>query len=560
MLEKKDTYEETCAALKWDIPEYFNIGVDICDRWAETDPDRIALIDVEENGDFEEYSYADLKSMSNQLANALSKRGVEPGGENSPNEIGDRVGVLLQQCVETAVAHIAITKMACVSIPLFTLFGHDALLHRLRDSSAKVVITNREGAAKVASIRDQLPELKHVFLVGGSEDDIEEKGTENFHEICAIESTEFTPIKTHSEDAALLIYTSGTTGNPKGALQAHRSLLGHLPGVEISHNFLPYEGDKFWTPADWAWIGGLMDVLMPALHHGIPTVAYRFTKFDNVAALELIKKHNIRNAFLPPTALKMMRRVPDAEKYGIKMRSVASGGETLGMELIEWGEKALGTTINEFYGQTECNMIVAACSALEYPVTGVMGRAAPGFVVDVIDADTGEIKEAGVEGAIAVQVPNPVMYLNYWNKPEATAEKTKKFGDVEWLFLGDRGMREEDGRLRFVGRDDDVICSGGYRIGPAEIEYCLISHPAVQLAGAVGKPDELRGERVTAYVTLTDGYTESPELADEIAQYVKSHLAAHEYPREVRFIDAMPMTTTGKIIRGDLRRMATSES
>lgn len=294
MLEKKETYDETCAALKWDIPEYFNIGVDICDRWAETDPDRIALIDVEENGDFVEYCYADLKAMSNQLANALSKRGVE----RKTNEIGDRVGVLLPQCVETAVAHIAITKMACVSIPLFTLFGHDALLHRLRDSSAKVVITNREGAAKVASIRDELPELKHVFLVDGA-DDTAEKGTESFHEICEVESTEFTPVKTHSEDAAILIYTSGTTGNPKGALQAHRTLLGHLPGVEMSHNFLPYEGDKFWTPADWAWIGGLLDVLMPALHHGIPTVAYRFSKFNNVAALELIKKHNIRNAFLP---------------------------------------------------------------------------------------------------------------------------------------------------------------------------------------------------------------------------------------------------------------------
>ncbi|GAA0406540.1 acyl-CoA synthetase [Cocleimonas flava] len=551
MLEEKKTYEETCAALTWDIPEYFNIGVDICDRWAEADPDRIALIDVEENGDFEEYSYADLKAMSNQLANALAKLGVE----RKDNEIGDRVGVLLPQCVETAIAHIAVTKMACVSIPLFTLFGQEALLHRLRDSSAKVVITNTEGAAKIASIRDELPELKHVFSVDGAG-----ANAENFHDFYQGESTEFTPVKTHSEDAALLIYTSGTTGNPKGALQAHRTLLGHLPGVEMSHNFLPHEGDKFWTPADWAWIGGLLDVLMPALHHGIPTVAYRFSKFNNVAALELIKKHNIRNAFLPPTALKMMRLVPDAEKFGIKMRSVASGGETLGTELIEWGEKALGTTINEFYGQTECNMIVAACSAQEYPAPGVMGRAAPGFVVDVIDAETGEIKKAGEEGAIAVQVPNPVMFIEYWNKPEATAEKTKKFGDIEWLFLGDRGVREEDGRLRFVGRDDDVICSGGYRIGPAEIEYCLISHPAVQLAGAVGKPDEIRGELVTAYVTLTDGYNESPELADEIAQYVKSRLAAHEYPREVRFIDAMPMTTTGKIIRGDLRKMATSEN
>lgn len=550
MIEPMRTYHETCARFEWSIPADFNIGVDICDKWADVEPDRVAIIDVDKGNSSRQYSFLDLKKQSNQLANALERLGISRSGK-----VGDRVGVMLPQSFETAVSHIAVTKMGCISIPLFTLFGEEALLHRLGDSGTKAVITNAEGARKIAAIRDRLPELKAVITVDGpGKDEI------SFHGICSQEGVAYVPKPTRAEDPAILIYTSGTTGNPKGALHAHRVLLGHLPGVEVSHNFMPAPGDRIWTPADWAWIGGLLDVLMPALHHGIPVVACRFVKFQAETAFSLIRDHGIRNVFLPPTALKIMRQLPDAGAYGLKLRSVASGGETLGKELIKWGEEVFGTTINEFYGQTECNMVVSSCSAQEPPLPGSMGRAVPGHRVEIIDTVTGTVKGPEMEGAIAVQTPDPVMFLGYWNNPSATEAKFVEGPTGRWLLTGDRGKKDHDGRMHFLGRDDDVISSAGYRIGPAEIEDCLLTHPAVQLAGVVGKPDDLRGTVVAAYIVLTAGHAPSDALAREVAEHVKSRLAAYEYPRVVRFITEMPMTTTGKIIRGKLREMAEAEA
>ncbi|PUB17513.1 AMP-binding protein [Yoonia sediminilitoris] len=550
MLIPQDNYAAMYDGFAWNIPTHFNIGVDICDSWAARSPDRTAIIDIDKDGRAEEVSFRDLKNLSNQLANALARRGITAASSG----YGDRVGVLLPQRVETAAAHIAVTKMGCISIPLFTLFGEDALLHRLRDSGAKAVITDRSGLAKLRALRTQLPDLTCILSVDGADD-----MAESFASACAAEAPDFTPVNTRADDPALLIYTSGTTGNPKGALHAHRVLLGHLPGVEMSHNFLPHDNDRFWTPADWAWIGGLLDVLMPSLHHGITVVARRFEKFDPAAAFALIKDHAVQNIFLPPTAMKIMRQLPDAEKLGIQVRSVGSGGEALGPELTDWCHRTLGTTVNEFYGQTECNMIVSSCSAQESPTPGAMGRPVPGHRVEIIDETSGDVLPEGQEGAIAVLAPDPVMFLEYWNNPQATAEKFVTGPSGKWLLTGDRGIRNPNGTLRFVGRDDDVIGSAGYRIGPAEIEDCLLRHPAVALAGAVAKPDDLRGAVVAVYLKLTPGCAPSDALAAEIAQFVKTRLAAHEYPRAVRFIEEMPMTTTGKIIRGALRKLAQEE-
>ena len=550
MLKQRASLEQVADEFEWNIPEYFNIGFDICDKWALSDPNRLAIIDVDETGDSKEYNFSELRDLSNQLANVLINQGLSSNG----SEVGDRIGVLLPQCVETALVHIASAKMGCVTIPLFTLFGEEALLHRLQDSGAKAIITNKEGVAKLTKIKDKLPNLQLVLSIDG-----DDSYASCFHSLCAKESKRFDVVNTQSEEPVLIIYTSGTTGNPKGALHAHRTLFGHLPGVEVSHNFLPKKDDRFWTPADWAWIGGLLDVLMPALHHGIPVVACRFTKFSAEAAFDLINKYKIKNVFLPPTAIKIMKLHPNAEQYGISLRSVASGGEPLGSELIEWGKKALGTTINEFYGQTECNMIVSSCSELGPPRVGSMGRQAPGHTVEVVDINTGEILADEVEGSIAVLADDPVMFLGYWNNPKATEEKYLDGIDGKWLLTGDRGARHEEGYLHFLGRDDDVITSAGYRIGPGEIENCLIGHEAVLHAGAVAKPDKIRGGIVAAYITLKEGYSPSDELAEEIANFVKSQLAAHEYPRIVRFIDEMPMTTTGKIIRATLRKMIEEE-
>ncbi|WP_421979993.1 acyl-CoA synthetase [Roseibium sp.] len=535
------SYADLCARFSWDIPERFNIGTAICDAWAEREPSREALIYVEEGGDTATYTYADLKRLSNQLANLLVSVGVQAG---------DRVGVLLPQRPETAYAHIASLKAGAISIPLFTLFGEEALEYRLRDSGTKVVITDRNGAAKLAPLRDRLPHLSAIFCVDG-----EDSSAEDLASRMAGHMTEFEPFDTGPDDPAIIIYTSGTTGQPKGALHGHRVLLGHLPGVEMSHDFLGQPGDRIWTPADWAWIGGLLDVLMPALFLGVPVVACRFAKFTAESAFQLLADQKIRNAFLPPTALKMMRQVPAAhERWQLDLRSVASGGETLGAELIDWGRQTFGLTINEFYGQTECNMIVSSCSSVMPARPGIMGRAVPGHRVAIVD-NHGEPLPANTLGNIAVKRPDPVMFLKYWNNDTATAEKFA--GD--WMLTGDTGQQDDDGWLHFVGRDDDVITSSGYRIGPGEIEDCLLRHPAVAMAGVVGKPDPQRTEIVKAFIVLKDGVEPTDTLAGDIAEFVKTRLAAHEYPREVAFVDALPMTTTGKVIRRELRARAERE-
>lgn len=543
MLKKHASLSEMRARFAWDIPQYYNIGVDICDKHAERDPSKCAIIDIGDDGLATEFSFGALRDQSNRLANALAQT----------HQVGDRIAVLLPQCFETAVAHIASAKMGCISIPLFILFGPDALAHRLKDSGAKTVITDATGAALLHQLRDELPDLAQVLCIDGPQE-----SAEGFHAVCAAQLPDFTPIKTKADDPAILIYTSGTTGAPKGALHAHRVLLGHLPGVEMSHDFFPQPGDKIWTPADWAWIGGLLDVLMPALHHGVPVVACRFRKFTAQAAFDLIRSQNIQNAFLPPTALKLMRL--DTPEKPVPMRSVASGGETLGKELIAWGQQVFGTTINEFYGQTECNMIVSSCAALAPAEPGVMGYGVPGHTVEVVNECTASLCAINEEGSIAVRAPDPVMFLEYWNNPTATADKFIKVDGADWLLTGDKGCRTPSGRIRFIGRDDDIISSGGYRIGPAEIEDCLLTHPAVQLAGVVGQPDPIRGSIVAAYIQLAAGQSGSNALASDIATHVKTKLAAYEFPRVVRFIDDMPMTTTGKIIRADLRKRAEKEA
>ncbi len=535
MLPEADSYEGLRDRFVWSVPERYNIGVDVCDKWAERDPGRTALIHKRRDGAVETYSFADIRRLSNRLANALAAHGVARG---------DRVGILLPQAPETAVSHVAVYKMGGVAVPLFSLFGVEALEYRLGNCGARAVVTDAVGAAKIAQIRDRLPELKLVLRI-----DEAGEGELDWHALVNAASEDFTPVDTAADDPAVIIYTSGTTGQPKGALHAHRVLLGHLPGVEISHDLFPQPGDRIWTPADWAWIGGLLDVLMPAWHHGVTVVSHRFEKFDAEEAFRLIADFQVRNAFLPPTALKMMRAVKDPQtRWTYSMRSVASGGETLGAELLDWGRQTFGLTINEFYGQTECNMIVSSCATVMPPKPGVMGRPAPGHDVAVIDGQ-GNRRPPGEIGLIAVRRPDPVMFLQYWNNPEATAAKF--IGD--WLVTGDQGELDEDGYIRFVGRDDDVITSAGYRIGPGEIEDCLIGHPAVRMAAVVGVPDPLRTEIVKAFIVLQDGVRPSDELAAEIQAHVKTRLAAHEYPRAVEFVDSLPMTTTGKIIRRALR-------
>jgi acetyl-CoA synthetase len=539
MLKRGNSYDEVRRQFRWHIPARYNIGIDVCDKWAG-DPARTALITLREGGKVERTSFRDLQRLSNALANALVAHGAGRG---------DRIGILLPQAPETAIAHIAAYKLGAIAVPLFTLFGAEALEYRLADSGAKVLITDTGGLEKLAEIRARLPVLDLVLCIDGAG-----AGALSFHGEIEKARDSFQSVDTAADDPALIIYTSGTTGPPKGALHAHRVLLGHLPGVEMPHEFFPQDGDLFWTPADWAWIGGLIDVLLPSLHHGVPVLAHRFAKFEPKAAFRLMAEHGVRNAFMPPTALKLMRQAaPDGRHPGLALRSIGSGGESLGEELLDWGRKTFGLTVNEFYGQTECNLVVSNCAGLMPVKAGSMGRAVPGHTVAIVD-DAGNACANGEIGNIAIKRPDPVMFLEYWRNPEATARRFA--GD--WLLTGDTGRRDEDGYFRFVGREDDVITSGGYRIGPGEIEDCLLRHPAVAMAAVVGIPDPIRTERVKAFIVLDPGATASADLAAEIQGHVKTRLAAYEYPREIEFVDSLPLTATGKVMRRALRQRSST--
>jgi len=477
--------------------------------------DQTALIDLSD-GARQGITYGTLADMTDGIARVLKARVTR----------GDRVGVLLSQSPWCAAAHLAIWKVGAISVPLFKLFQQGALASRVTDAGCTLVITDAEGAALLGDLAEPLI-AETMGVTGGP--------------VPFVQADAATP--------AVLIYTSGTTGAPKGALHGHGVLGGHLPGVSISHNRLGARGDCLWTPADWAWIGGLFDVLMPGLALGIPVVGARMPKFDPETCLHIIREGAVRNVFFPPTALRMLRAA-DVRIPGL--RSVASGGEPLGAEMLAWGREAFGVTINEFYGQTECNMVVSSCAADYAPEPGAMGKPVPGFDVQVIDAH-GEI--ASGEGDIAVRRGAPSMMLEYWNRPEATAEKFRG----AWMLTGDRGV-QSGAFIRFVGRSDDVITSSGYRIGPAEIEDCLLTHPAVATVGVVGKPDALRTQIVKAYVVVKSGHVAGIDLAADLKTFVKERLAKHYYPREITFLEALPMTVTGKVIRKELKARACAEA
>jgi acetyl-CoA synthetase len=532
------TYEETYGSFRWRIPERFNIAEAACDRHVGSN--KIAII-LDGVAGTSEMTFEHIQDQSRRLANALSAHGIVRG---------DRIGILLPQCPETVIAHFAAYRLGAIALPLFTLFGPDAIEYRLKDSGAKAVVSNAAGVEKLLGVAEKLETPPLLISI----DERCDGDVLDWTTLIARASGDHARVDTDAEDPAIIVYTSGTTGNPKGVLYAHRVLLGHLPGVELPHEFFPQPGDRMWTPADWAWAGGLMDVLLPSLFHGAPVVAKRLQKFDPEEAFSLIARLGVRNSFMPPTALKMMRKAPRSPgAFGYSMRSIASGGERLGEEMLDWGRDVFGLTINEFYGQTEANLTVGNCASIMALKQGSMGRAMPGHVVDIVDEE-GNVLPPGSTGSIAVKAPDPVFFLRYWNKPEATKEKFRN----GWLITGDTGVRDEEGYFWFHGRDDDVIISGGYRIGPTEIEECLMAHPAVALVAVVGAPDPVRGEIVKAFIVPREGVTVDDEVRADVQAYVKARLSAHEYPRQIEFRDSLPLTITGKIRRRDLREEAQS--
>lgn len=550
MLNSAPTYDAMNQNFRWQIPDQFNIAHACCEVWQKRDKDRIALHHIMQDGSVQNWSFSQLSISSNKLANYF----VESGRSTQ-----DRIGVLLPQGPETLVAHLATYKAGMIAVPLALLFGPDALSYRLADAGVSCVITNWQGYEKLATLQTRLPALRTIIVTDVPASIPIPPHVHHYNDILQNASDTFQTSKTTPDDPAMMIYTSGTTGSPKGALHGHRVLLGHLPGMQMSHNFLPQPGDRIWTPADWAWAGGLLNVLLPSLMLGVPVVSNAAQKFDPEDAFQLMQTHGVVNAFVPPTALKMLRNVPNpARRYDLQLRSLASAGEALGAETYRWAKAELGISANDAYGQTECNLVLGSCAALNMNKPGAIGRAVPGHHVAILGPDGSEVP-TGQQGEIAIAAPDPVMMLSYWNQPNETAAKFKGPHN-EWFTTGDQAIKDEEGFVSFVGRDDDIITSAGYRIGPTEVEDCLLSHDAVSLAAVIGKPDALRTEIVKAYVVPVAGVLPSPDLANKIQIYVRERLSAHAFPREIAFRTELPLTTSGKIIRRELREETIREA
>ncbi|NUZ05494.1 AMP-binding protein [Schlegelella sp. ID0723] len=542
------------AAFRWQVPADFNIAAVCCTRWAEATPDAIAVIYEHEDGTRADFSFGELESASRRLAAALTQLGVARG---------DRVAIVMPQRFETAVAHMAIYRLGAVAMPLSMLFGPDALEFRINDSGARLAIVDESGIGNVRAARPLCAGLETVLSVGRAEGE----GDVDWSAALADAPPAAPTVTTAAEEPAILIYTSGTTGPPKGALLPQRVLIGHLTGFIASQDWFGFDpfdptkpsGAVFWSPADWAWAGGLMDSLLPALYFGRPIVAYQ-GRFAPDTAFALMERHGVTHSFLFPTALKaMMKAVPRPRaRYRLALEAIMSAGEAVGDAVFAYGRDELGLTINEMFGQTEVNYIVGNCARFWPARPGSMGRPYPGHRIAVID-DAGVECPRGTPGDVAIHRldvhgdPDPVFFLGYWNRPDATAAKFTGDPNDSWCRTGDLAVMDDDGYLWYQGRGDDVFKAAGYRIGPSEIENCLVKHPAVANAAVVPKPDAERGALVKAYVVLAPGHAASDALVDELQRHVRGKLAPYEYPKEIEFIDALPMTTTGKVQRRVLR-------
>lgn len=567
----RDNYRAMHQGLRWQVPEHFNIAQVCCARWAADArvASQVAIRAHGVQGQGATLAYSQLQERANRLSNLLVTLGVHRG---------DRVAIVMPQRFETAVAYMAVFQLGAVAMPLSMLFGPEALEYRLHDSEAVVAICDESSIANVAQVRAACPHLRTVVGVGGAAADADVDGEAEARRM----DPAFVAAQTHADEGAVLIYTSGTTGPPKGALIPHRALIGNLPGFVCSQNWFGFDGRDnakseavFWSPADWAWTGGLMDALLPTLYFGRTIVAYN-GRFGAELAFTLMQEHAVTHSFLFPTALKaMMKAFPEPRKqFQLKLQGLMSAGEAVGDAVFAYCREQLGVTVNEMFGQTEMNYVVGNCSmngdtasGIGWPAKpGSMGRPYPGHRVAVIDEDGNECP-VGVPGDVAVNrydvhgEPDPIFFLGYWKNEGATRRKFT--GD--WCRTGDLATRDEDGYLWYQGRADDVFKAAGYRIGPSEIENCLVKHPAVVNAAVVPKPDKERGAVVKAFVVLAPHVAEARQVAsrgtasfdaDLIAQlqaHVKGKLAPYEYPKEIEFIDALPMTTTGKVQRRVLR-------
>jgi len=535
-----ENYEETCKEFRWedfhDEIEWFedgklNAAYNAVDRHTRTRrKNKVALYWEGKNGASKKYSFSDLKDLSNKFANVLRRYGVGKG---------DRVFIFLPRIPELYLSFLGAIKCGAIAGALFAAFGPEALKDRLLDSGAKILVTNSELKDRVYEIRDELPELERMIMVG----EVAE-GEVSYEKEMEEASQDFDVERMHPEDSLFMLYTSGTTGKPKGVVHTHYAILQeHLTAKWVLDL---HEDDVFWCTADPGWVTGIAYGILGSLSSGISLVAYE-GRFSPEKWYSIIEKYHVTVWYTAPTAIRMLAGAGEElpKKYDLSsLRYLCSVGEPLNPEMVYWGLEVFGLPFHDNWWQTETGGILIA----NYPSVpikpGSMGKPFPGIKAGIVD-DEGNELPVGKEGNLAIKTPWPSMMREIWRNPE----KYKSYFKGDWYITGDLARMDEDGYFWFVGRADDVIKTSGERVGPFEVESALVKHPAVVEAGVIGKPDPMRGEIIKAFIVLKKGYRPSEKLEDDIKKFVKEHLAGHAYPKEIEFVKSLPKTQSGKIVR-----------
>src|SRR5436190_1698724 len=518
MERSRDAYELAVAQHRWEVPDHYNIALDVCDRHPR---DKLAMIHEHFSGAVREVRWGELQDLSNRFANLLAEHGVARG---------DRVAVVLPPTPETAAVFFATWKLGALLLSMSVLYGDEGIRHRLGDSEPRVLVTDAANADRFGEDAG----VRLIVLAEGAAADV---------------SSDFEPVETLADDPAQLYYTSGTTGMAKGIVHAHRYILAH---EEFRYCHDVREGELFHGMGEWAWAAGICPLLGPWKMGAVQCVYQREAGFEPHKQLDFLSRHGVTNVFATPTAIRAMMSIADAgTRYPQQFRIVCSAGEPLNPEAIRWFREQYRVTVLDFYGLTESYPLCANFPFMEVR-EGSMGKPMPGWQVAILDEDEQEVAQ-GERGEICLRArTNPHYPLGYWRLPQ---ESERTFGG-DWFHTKDAARMDEDGYVWDEGRADDVIIGAGYRIGPFEVESACLEHEAVAEAGAVAAPDERRGNVVKAFIVLAAGHEPSDELAEEIKGFVRDRLSAYAYPRLIEFTDDAPKMLTGKIRRVQLRERA----
>lgn len=533
---EKFNWKETEKEFSWSETGLVNMAYEAIDRHVETfRKNKIALY-YRDGSRNEKYTFKEMKELSNKAGNVLKKYGDV--------EKGDRVFIFMPRSPELYFVALGIIKLGAIVGPLFEAFMEGAVRDRLQDSGAKVLVTTPELLDRVP-VQD-LPELKHIFLVGQN---VKEEGIfVDFLDKFAEASKELQIEWVERNDGLILHYTSGSTGKPKGVLHVHNAMIQHYQTAKWVLDLK--EEDVYWCTADPGWVTGTSAGMWAPWLNGV-TVVLRGGRFKPADWYATLEKYKVNVWFSAPTAFRMLMGEGDElpKRFDISnLRHILSAGEPLNPEVIRWGLDVLNRRIHDNWWMTETGSTICA-NYRSMPIRpGSMGKPLPGIKMAIID-DEGNELPPNTMGNLAIMPPWPAMMRQIWNNPE----KYEEYFATGWYMSGDSAYMDEDGYFWFEGRVDDVINTSGERVGPFEVESKLVEHPGVAEAGVIGVPDPVRGEIIKAFITLRAGYKESDELKEEIRLFVKERLAAHAAPRQIEFRDKLPKTRSGKIMRRVLK-------